>query len=713
MDSDASDTRVSTAPTPGPSTAIATLPRNQAPRNQAPRHQAPRHQAPQGHSSWHRAHGQPATTVLGVGQARPLNGVASTPSAPSPAGAAVVAGATEQAGVGVPTGPNGDDAEVLSKDDMVSRLTREVSRRVGAQKYAMWFQRAARFQVVAGDGAASGVGEASGASSRVLLTVPNQFVADWIDREFHGQMAEAARACLGEGAEVAVCVDARAFLRESVHSAAAAAAATPSAESASEASSASASDGAMGGAHRGQGDGGTASEGSRGMIARGLRGFRDAPGPRPIIGFVDADPTPDRATATRDTPPPTRSATRPHGPEFRRLIRTVPMRHRLEDFVVGPANQLAYTAAEKLASPPEDGHALLANCVFIHGGCGMGKTHLLQGVCKAYKRARPEATVLYTTGEQFMNAFIEAVREKTLDRFRRELRDVDLLALDDVHFIADKDKTQAEFLRSFDCIERTGAQVILASDSHPRHIQHFSEALVSRCLQGLVTEVREPDAETRLRLIHVLAKRKGMLMQAGAAQMLAEFLDTFHPVSVRVIEGLVVKLHALAENDEAPGFSGGASGPANIGAPGHPSRSVAPTPQRIPRVIGLSMVDRLIQTERSEKVRRVVTTEDVVDAACEVFRLVPVQLLSKSRHRQLVLARAICIHLLREYTSMSYPEIARAMRRTNHSTVITAYQRLQEQLGENDTMLLPGLPEPVTAGVLLNRVRHGVQRRVA
>ncbi|NBC11481.1 MAG: ATP-binding protein [Planctomycetes bacterium] len=211
-------------------------------------------------------------------------------------------------------------------------------------------------------------------------------------------------------------------------------------------------------------------------------------------------------------------------------------RHRLETFVVGACNELAYAAALRAA---EDDQA--ADPVFIHGGCGLGKTHLLQGACARLLERNPDARVWYTTGEQFTNQYIQAVRKNALEGFRRRVRRLDLLAVDDVHFLADKEKTQQEFLHCFDAIDLAGARLILASDSHPKLIAKFSEGLVSRCVRGMVVEVRPPDHQTRRELVITLARRRHLTLLDEAADKIAERTHG----SVRDIEGLLTRLHAL------------------------------------------------------------------------------------------------------------------------------------------------------------------------
>ena len=387
-----------------------------------------------------------------------------------------------------------------------------------------------------------------------------------------------------------------------------------------------------------------------------------SPGPAEAGGSAQAGPG-------RGASPSTAAAGARRGPLGSRL------RHSLEDFVVGPSNELAYAAAVRLAdADAEPGHPL-----FLHGGCGLGKTHLLQGMCKRLLKRQPQARVHYTTGEQFTNDYISAVRGNRLEEFRRRIRRLDLLAVDDVHFIANKQSTQQEFLHSFDQIELGGARVALASDSHPKFIEQFSEALVSRCVRGLVVRIAEPDAETRRRLVEVLARRRGLALHESAAAALGKCCGG----SVREIEGTLTKLQALVS------LAGG---------------------HRAGEPVGHAMIDHLLASDAAMRPARPVTLEMVLEAVAERLGVTRQQILGQSRHKLVVLARSVAIHLARELTPLSFPEIARAMGRRNHSTIITAAQRIARQLGAADAAPLPPTLNAASLADLVDELRRRLQR---
>ena len=388
---------------------------------------------------------------------------------------------------------------------------------------------------------------------------------------------------------------------------------------------------------------------------------------------IDADGFKASAAAPSPAPAPPRGATAAATPR-----RAAPG-HRLEEFVVGPSNELAYAAATNMAE--EDPGA--AGTLVVHGGCGLGKTHLLQGLCRRLKQRRPEARIWYTTAEQFTNAFLGAMRANRLDGFRRRVRSVDLLAVDDVHFLAGKQATQQEFLHSFDAMDQGGARVALASDSHPKLIEHLSEALVSRCLRGMVVQVHVPDTVTRARIVGALAQRRGLSLVDGMIEALAARCLG----SVREIQGTLTKLHALARlADER-----------RDGGTGHDP-------------IGRALLDRLFDAENQMQPSRAVDVATITMAVAHACDVEPDEVRGHSRRRHHVLARSLVAHLARRLTSMSYPEIATALNRSNHSTIIGADRRITKMLADQVCVNLRGSLEPVPVAELLQRAHRRVLR---
>jgi len=342
------------------------------------------------------------------------------------------------------------------------------------------------------------------------------------------------------------------------------------------------------------------------------------------------------------------------------------LRHTLDEFVVGPSNELAYATAKRLADPTIDaGFSVLV----VHGRCGVGKTHLLQGIVGAARNMRA-GVVRYVTAEAFTNEYIRAVRSGELDSFRRRTRALDVLCIDDVHFLAGKSATQIEFLHTFDELIRTGSRVALATDESPREIANLSEHLVSRCLAGMVVQIDSPDIETRRRIIRRGAGHRGLQLEEAQVEQLAA--EAFG--SVRDIEGALNRLFAMVQL--AP----------SAGAAGCARRAVALT--------------------RRSPAAHPIRLSAIVAACADVYGVSVDEIAGPRRSRIVVEARSLAAYLGKELTRHSYPEIARALGRPNHSTAYAARQRIMSQL-EHGASSVCGCDQSLREMVEL------VQRRVA
>jgi len=386
---------------------------------------------------------------------------------------------------------------------------------------------------------------------------------------------------------------------------------------------------------------------------------------------------PDQFPASHDDPP----AVAPVEPKLQDRPPPQILRYRLESFVVGTSNELAYSAAMRLVDSDDD-H--LPGPLFLHGGCGLGKTHLLQGVCRRLIRRAPRANVLYVTAEQFTNDFLAAVRLNKMESFRRRVRKLDLLAVDDVYFLANKKATQQEFIHSFDAIQLSGARVALASDNHPRLIRQFSERLISRCMNGMVVEVHPPDTETRVRIIRSLAADRGISLLDSVITTLAQH----YRGSVREIEGTLTRLHALTSLAQQ-----------------RRGRSKDDTQ------IGHALLHRLFQSDAQVPSGRPVQYSDIQEVVCDRFQVAPAQVQGRTRHKQVVLARALIIYLSRHMTTMSFPEIAARLNRNSHSTVVSAARRTADQLASEKSVEVPGCTGVVPLRSIVGELDEAIRRR--
>jgi len=402
-------------------------------------------------------------------------------------------------------------------------------------------------------------------------------------------------------------------------------------------------------------------------------GVRAESEPRPGAGR-------DGPASEEDASQPERGAwERPErGVRARRISRRPERRFKrsLDEFVVGSCNELAHRATLALTErdcPP--GFSPL----FIHGACGMGKTHLLQGAARRYLERSPGAKVRYVTGEEFTFGYVSALRAGRAEAFRAAYRDCDLLCIDDVHFLSSKNATQQEFLHTFNAIGMEGARVALASDEHPSRLRSFSKELISRFVSGMVVELKPMDHDTRLRFARRVAQRRGLRIDESGLGLIAARCDE----SARDIEGAVTRISAVAELVSGSGAGG---------------------------AIGADLIAEALGPDLADLPRRPIKVGLIAERVCAALRVEPSELLGKSRHKRVVLARSLTAHLGRELTTLSYPEIAREMNRPNHSTIVTACQRVERAL-ESGAMCDAGVEfEGVTYRALVARLKREIVR---
>ena len=442
----------------------------------------------------------------------------------------------------------------------------------------------------------------------IEVRAANSYVSDWINRHFREALESVASDAIGGEAQVVVSI-----------------------ADACEVAQAAADAASRGADRRRRGEGPATDAGTRTAV----RGGRTASAPE--------------APASR----PSRSQS------FRRL----------EDFVVGESNRLAFAASEQFG----DGSAEAPSILFIHGECGVGKTHLIQGICRRRLERAPRQVIRYVTAEQFTNEYIASVRAGTLDDFRKRLRRVDLLAIDDIHFFANKTATQAEFLHTIDAIDLTGARIALVSDEHPRHIRRFSQSLVSRFLSGMVVKIERPDRSTRVELVRRLARERGLDLTTAAEDAVAGRCAG----SIREVEGAITRLGALVELDGLRGQIG---------------------PGTVERLLG----DEANLATGAQPIR----LGKIVEGVCDRLRVTREDLLGSGRHARTVVARGMVAHLARELTTHSYPEIARALGRDTHSAVHTAAKRLRAMIDADERIASGG--ESVRE--VVDQLRHDLAR---
>jgi chromosomal replication initiator protein len=315
------------------------------------------------------------------------------------------------------------------------------------------------------------------------------------------------------------------------------------------------------------------------------------------------------------------------------------LRGRIDDFVVGPSNQMAHMAAAGVIDQPAGQY----NPLFVHGGCGVGKTHLLQAICNGIHETHPAMKVVYCTGEEFTNDFVCSVRARDPEPFRRRYRGAGVLVIDDVHFLANKRSTQEEFLHTFKAIDVLGCQVVLSSDAPPRMISSFSDHLVSRFLAGMVVRIDPPDVAVRTEVLRLRAQRLGVDVPRPIIDHIAERFRA----NIRELEGALLKVVAFSRVHNEP--------------------------------MTVSLAERAIR-DLVRHIAPVVMLSDIESIVSIYFGLSPTDLHTSRKSRTIALARGIAMFLARKHTEMSFPEIGRFMGNKNHSTVILACRRIGRML---------------------------------
>jgi len=324
----------------------------------------------------------------------------------------------------------------------------------------------------------------------------------------------------------------------------------------------------------------------------------------------------------------------------------------LDSFIVGPSNELAYNAARAVV---EEKHCPF-NPLFIHGGYGLGKTHLLQGICNEIATKQPKTHWLYMSAEDFTNQFLLALKLKKLEGFRRRMRQTDLLAIDDIHFLASKPSTQEEFLHTFNTINLAGKQVVLVSDAHPKMIGQLSEKLVNRFVSGMVVKIEPPDFQTRCQICkQYIATRLANSKFPGkhhqhipenVIRYIAENLRT----NVRELEGALLKLIAYSalQNEK----------------------------------LTLSMAQAVL-ADHLERCDPIVHISDIESAVAAYFGTTVANMHSCKKDRTVALARHFSMYLTRKHTKMSSSEVGRFMGNKNHATVLLACKKVEELIKQN------------------------------
>ena len=316
--------------------------------------------------------------------------------------------------------------------------------------------------------------------------------------------------------------------------------------------------------------------------------------------------------------------------------------YTFETFVKGTSNQFALAASLRVAETPARSY----NPLFIYGSAGLGKTHLLYAIGHYVHSHYRHHKILYVSTETFMNEYVEAIRQNTTNFLRQRYRDIDVLLIDDIQFIANKEGLQEEFFHTFNALHGANKQIVISSDRIPDAIPTLEERLRSRFKWGLITDIQPPDLETRLAILRNKAEREDIEVPGDALEFIAENIST----NIRELEGALVRVMAFASLSR--------------------------------QAITIDLVQRQLADLLTVTRPKIRTPEELLDEIAGILKFDVEALKGKSRQRPLVTARQEAMYVFRELTDLSYPAIARLFGGRDHTTVIHANEKIQRLMKE-------------------------------
>jgi chromosomal replication initiator protein len=315
-------------------------------------------------------------------------------------------------------------------------------------------------------------------------------------------------------------------------------------------------------------------------------------------------------------------------------------RYTFATYVVGSASRLAHAASQSVSERPGGAY----NPLFLYGGTGLGKTHLLHAIGNAVMERSPKRRVLYITGEAFTNEFILSIQQGAADAFRSRFRKIDVLLIDDIQFIADKERTQEEFFHTFNALHSAGKQIVITSDRTPKEISLLEERLRSRFEWGLIADISSPDLETRIAILRSKVEESGVVVADEVLEQVARRVQS----NVRELEGALTRLVAVGRLSGMP--------------------------------VTMELAARVLSEAVYPSPKRILEPEQVVAVVAEHYGMTVEQLRGPKRDREIVVPRQIAAYLSREETDASLVRIGGALGGRDHSTIIHACSKIEREM---------------------------------
>ena len=317
-----------------------------------------------------------------------------------------------------------------------------------------------------------------------------------------------------------------------------------------------------------------------------------------------------------------------------------------ETYVVGPQNKLAFAAAKAVTEKPGENY----NPLFIYGGVGLGKTHLMHAVGNFIREHDPSKRILYIPGETFTNELISAIQQGRNIQFRNRFRSVDVLMVDDIQFIAGKESTQEEFFHTFNTLHTAGKQIILTSDRPPQEIARLEDRLKSRFAWGLTCDIKKPDVETRIAILREKARQENITMDEDVYEAIATRVES----NIRELEGSLTRLVAYAQLTNRP--------------------------------ITVQLCEEALHDIFAKKVRKEVTAQVIMQAVANYYSITVDDLIRPTRRREIAVPRQIAMYITRDLTNLSLPQIGQVFGNRDHTTVLHGCNQIANAIKNDPSM---------------------------
>lgn len=321
-------------------------------------------------------------------------------------------------------------------------------------------------------------------------------------------------------------------------------------------------------------------------------------------------------------------------------------RYTFDTFVVGGNNEFARAASLAVAENPGE----IYNPLFIYGGVGLGKTHLMHSIAHFVLNQNPDTKVLYVTSEKFTNELIEAIQRNTTNQFREKYRSIDILLIDDIQFIIGKERTQEEFFHTFNTLHESKRQIIISSDRPPKEMLTLEDRLRSRFEHGLLADIQSPDYETRMAILRKKEELDGLQIDEGVLAYIATNIKS----NIRELEGALTKIVAFSRLKK--------------------------------RELNLNLAEEALQDIISPNEKKVITGDFIVEIVAEHYNITTADIYSKDKSRNVSYPRQIVMYLCRKLTDLSVTEIGKILGNRDHSTVLHGFDKVSKDMASDASL---------------------------